>query len=332
MRLLVKLLVFGLIIAGLQVTIYHHTPKEKPSQIVKRAIRARCNHQGIIFLGDSVNFTCDHNEEQREPVSTLLQDELGKYVATVSGGGLDTDVFLAICKFIEREPAYLPKMMVIGINLAGFHGMPEPYTTHKQIGVDLYRADHPWFDVFLKPITTFRFPITQADLSLYEHVNTKIYRGGEYIGLNGTLDIKNPRYKNFSPSNTALYISIRYFYDLDPVNNKNIKELGAITDVLLRNNIRPIFYITPINYERCSAFYPEKFTADISSKVAAVTDFLQKRGVPLLDLSFALENKHFTDAPYPDEHLNYSGRLLLAKSIANYITNSATAYNLVKEN
>ena len=105
-----------------------------------------------------------------------------------------------------------------------------------------------------------------------------------------------------------------YMYGLDHYHRK-VQSLKAISQMLTENNIKPIFYITPINYELGKFHIGEPFQEQVAENTTVVEQVLRRKGVDVLNLVFDLEAYNFIDT----EHLTQNGKSYVAEVLATAV-------------
>ncbi|MCQ3980578.1 MAG: hypothetical protein DPW09_44785, partial [Anaerolineae bacterium] len=170
----------------------------------------------------------------------------------------------------------------------------------------------------------FDSPISQAEFREATVFNGdqpvgKVAEFEELIGVSATRAETNPTdfaYYAGLPSEdevealkgTLVYY---YMYNLD-LNHRKIQSLQATSRLLKENGIKPIFYITPINYQLGEKYLGPTFRERLAENTAVVERVLRRKGVDVLNLVFDLEAYNFMDT----EHLTENGKTYIAKVLA----------------
>ncbi len=134
-----------------------------------------------------------------------------------------------------------------------------------------------------------------------EEVKTEQSGFAYYAGLPSTDEIE-------ALKGTLVYY---YMYGLDH-HHRKMQSLKAISRLLTQNDIKPIFYITPINYELGEVHIGEPFHERVAKNTAVVERVLRRKGVDVLNLVFDLEAYNFVDT----EHLTENGKTYVAEVLA----------------
>jgi pimeloyl-ACP methyl ester carboxylesterase len=102
-----------------------------------------------------------------------------------------------------------------------------------------------------------------------------------------------------------------YMYDLSPTH-RSIQSLVATSHLLKASGIEPIFYLTPINYQRGERVWGETFSEHLRENVSVIETILQAEQIEPLNLIFDLQAYNFLDT----EHLTENGKRQVAQALA----------------
>ena len=112
------------------------------------------------------------------------------------------------------------------------------------------------------------------------------------------------------------YFRLNYLYRLD-MNTEGIVYLNKIIDEAIKNEVKVLTFIPPVNYQLGEKLFGEKFRASYEQNVAKVKGLVGERGAELMDLSYTLTADMFADKNTPDETANDIGRAKLADIMAD---------------
>lgn len=106
-------------------------------------------------------------------------------------------------------------------------------------------------------------------------------------------------------------------------NHRRLEYLGKTLDLLSELNIRALLYITPINYEGGMRHVGARFMDIVRANAKVVQDYiypwLRKDRVGFLNLQERLTSDHFFHADELTEHLNQTGRMMVAQALVKKI-------------
>ncbi|HSV43669.1 MAG TPA: hypothetical protein VLJ10_03855, partial [Candidatus Bathyarchaeia archaeon] len=149
----------------------------------------------------------------------------------------------------------------------------------------------------------------------YEH--TKVFNGNHYVGR--VRDFDNASYAQIDEEKIKKKLIFRYMYLLTPQNRK-VQSMLKLAQLLKENGIEAVFYITPVDFQTGLKYLGPDFFKRVSENTHLISSLLNEKSIQLLDLSFSLPSRHFTwhedsDQLYPNEHLQFLGRMFVVKSL-----------------
>ncbi|MCX7819962.1 MAG: hypothetical protein N2652_12275 [Kiritimatiellae bacterium] len=283
-----------------------------------RELRAAARRP-VVFLGDSVNHTVDPSDHDRAWISQMLGRRLVARVGAASRGGWDMEVFEAASTHIARV-ATSPRTVLITVNPASLWGDGRsPYTTHANLALDLRRTDSVMWAALAQPLRVFRGPAVRPGISLAEYLAQPVIYRGQVLGRRGEFEPGAPRFAATNAASLRDHVVVRYLQPLAP-NNRLLRLAARAAERLTRHRHRAIFFVVPVDVERCARVAPE-IEVVLSEKVAAVRKAVEPAGGEVVDMSCELGADHFIPSPYPNEHLNERGRNRVADRLAALVTN-----------
>lgn len=300
-----------MLLLAAQTVIGTHQARQRPRAVVD--IRRAAQHE-VVVLGDSVNHTVDPSDQNRAWVSTLLAGRLGRRVGAASRGGWDLEVFEAAIEHITRT-ARSPRTVLITVNLASLWGDGRtPFTTHRNIALDLRRSDSWVWAMVAQPLRVFRGPGIRPSISLEEYLERPVRYRGQTLGVRRDFEPGSPRFAMTNAASLRDHVIVRYLQPLEP-GNRLLAAASRSARRLTARGHRAIFFVVPVDVERCAVWAPEIHDV-LAAKVEAVRRAIEPYRAQLLDLSRTLSAEFFIPSPYPNEHLNERGRRELAARLA----------------
>lgn len=284
----------------------------KEYTLLNRYLREKAD---IIYFGDSTIVAEGRDDSDHRSIAMMLQDMAPQWsLGCISHPAYHIGIFMEFCKYIARQK-YRPPVMIIPINMHSF-------------SPDWDRQPHFQFEVqrivlrggllktillaFYKPLVMFNynfFTITQQ-----EFLDTPVFYGNRRVGT--VKDFNNSSYIKYSDKNMKNQIIFSYLYGLSPSQrHRKLKALVETAKLLKRNNIKGIFYITPIDWETGEKHLPGEFLKQFQRNTRLINSLLSAEGVEVLDLSTALPSSSFSWYLYPNAHMNQRGRLYVAEQL-----------------
>lgn len=317
----IKTLLFALIVVAGQVAIAQVRPAEIPETILQLQDHL-ANNTDIIYLGDSTVWYPTGSQTTAEMLQALLPEQT---VGEVSHGAYHLDLYLGFAAYINSQPAR-PETVIIPINMRSFSpGWDQRPTYQFDEEQFVLWAGVPMAQILGTPLDVFG--TFDPAISQDEFLNTPVYNGNTQVGLvrdfepdGATLDNVPANRNQYDvsdlPTGDALTQRLVYYYmyNLD-ANHPKIQALIQLADVFQQSEMRPIFYITPVNYELGQRYLGDDFTAQWDANTQLIKDVLADKGFEVLDLSYDLAAFAFIDT----EHLRDNGKRHVAAQLAEVI-------------
>ncbi len=318
-RFLLKLIIFIPLAFGAQIVLANQLPADIPATIVD--LESYLDQQtDLIYLGDSTVWYPQGSVTTAE----LLQAGLpNRTVGEVSHAAYQLDLYAYFAEYIARHP-HRPETVIIPINLRSFSpewDLRPGYQFEKEKAI----LQHGLFmaETFLRPYLVFAdfdSPISQADF-----LSAPVYKGEtpvgqvqDYEALLGATAESAPAadttnaYAATIPDETQLADALVYYY-MYPLseNHRKLAAMSRIVDLLRQNNIEPLFYITPLNYQQGQRYHGETFVEQVRANTDVIKNRLAEKNIDVLDLSLSLDAYLFSDT----EHLHEAGKQAVATEL-----------------
>ena len=328
----IKLSIFVITLLALQAGITVIYPPELPEEILQLEEQLQ-NGADIIYLGDS---TLTYPAGEVTTVEILQEFLPDHRVGQAAHPAYNLDLYRAYADYIARFERP-PEVVIMPINMRSFSPEWDLRPIYQFEAEKTVLSYGPWLSsIFYRPLDTlggFDPPISQDDF-----LNAPVFNGQTPVGQvadferllgNSTFeaqanDVESAYYRNIPSEDKAetLEASLIYYYmyELRPAHRK-IESMLAASRLLKAGGVKPIFYITPINYELGDRILGEAFGRRITENVTLVEDTLRAEQVELLNLVFELEAFYFVDT----EHLTENGKARLAEVLAALIEPSPPA-------
>ena len=270
----------------------------------------------IVGFGDSVIRTCAPADTNRAPIGQLLAEELPRrWAGFISNGGYNSEVYLNYCRFLVRQ-RHRPRVVIIEMNPAAFSDTPYPFRLFIEEAAALFRKDRFLLNAFYKPLCVFHFTFLQPSITPERFWDSTIYDRDRPVGKVRDFDVNSPVFQALPPDERLRHGIINsYMYPMT-ARGRRVVNLQKIADLLRRKHIRTVFYITPVDWQKCEQIMPDGFAQELDRKVGVLKAALAARQEPVLDLSRALTADFFTPDFYLNEHLNERGRQFVADQLA----------------
>lgn len=283
-------------------------------KIMDEAIKKKTD---VVYFGDSSASNYGLDDTDKSPLPEMIKKRIGeKTLASIDNPAYAAEVFLAFTEYMVREH-YFPEFVVIPVNIRSFSPSWDKnpgYQFEDQKAILESRARF----MFLKTIGTFSQNRGLSEISQEEFQDAGVYNGRELVGR--VKDFETHEYRHYSEENMKNSILYFYLFSLEETHEK-ISAFSEIAELLSENGIKPVFYITPVDYQTGEKYFPGIFRDRLKENTDLIKSVLGERGVKVLDLSFSLTSDYFAWERYPNEHLNEKGRGYVARKIAERINN-----------
>ncbi len=316
-KIITRILLLSLIILVLQMTLtYYNFQYESPGTI-RKLDKYLTNNIDIIYFGDSTIRYTSLKDTNKQSMSEMLDSMLNTYtVRSVDHNAYHMDIYFPLIKYISEHNH--PKAIVIPINMATFSPCydmkPSFQFETEKIFIQYY--NNYLFRIFYKPLLIFK-AFNIDTISSDEFMNTPVYNGDKKI-----CSVKDMEFQieKRTMKNIIIYY---YMYPLIKAHRK-IDSMMEIIRLTKKNNIKLIFYFTPLNYKICEKYLGNEFRIRIKNNTNIIKSLLSDKGIGFLDLIFDLPSESFCwiDDGCLNEHLNEKGRKYVAESLNKWLSNN----------
>ncbi len=274
----------------------------------------------VIFFGDSTNDFSPAGEADRRSISTMVSDNIAPLrLGTVAHPAYHADLFKEFCRFMSRQEQ-VPSVVIIPINMRSFapnwHNKPS-----FQFGMERVILRRGFLFWFYRPLAVFKFNFNRINERQY--LKIPVYLVQKQVGVIKDFRIRRKRefpskqkWREYANQAVADVLLVHYMYGLSSEHPK-ILSLKKIAAHLSKRQIKPIFYITPVDYMTGEHFYPNQFSRNIMQNIQSVKQILAEMRATVIDCSRDLKAVNFAwRRPVVNEHLTWQGR----KHVADRLT------------
>ncbi|MFH1894656.1 MAG: hypothetical protein ABH813_02040 [Patescibacteria group bacterium] len=277
--------------------------------------KAKKEGADIIYLGDSAVSHYSPKDLNKRAIPQMLQEILPEHsIVSVDNAAWKADIFLEVCKYIIKQK-YYPKIIIIPINMRSFSPSWDKRPGYQFEEKKAILKNKLSF-MFFKTIEVFDKSDKFNEITQDEFDNTEVFNGEEAAGK--VKDFESHEFRHYSEENMKNTILYYYMFSLKK-ENRLMQFLLETAKILRENNIKPVFYITPIDYETGSRYFPGEFSERLKSNTETIKSVFSENHFEVLDFSKDLETDFFAWEKYPNEHLNEKGRKYVAEKIAEII-------------
>lgn len=321
-RFLYKLLFLFLILLLAQCGLYLVIPQEYPS-IVTELSQELKSHNDIVGFGDSSVYFYAKEDKVKKSIFLMLSEFYPhSKINEFDSPAYHLNFYEHMLEFIIAENKNV-KVLIIPINMRSFSpqwDMNPGYEFEEEILAMKYFNN--WiFRIFYKPLAVFKLFLPK--ISDHDYNNAIVYNGEKIEGR-----VKEFLSSSYDDWHSKKYMKdkfiFHYMYSLKKKHRKIISLL-KINTIAKKNNIKVVFYVTPIDFEFGNIVIGSDFQKRIVENVSVLTEIANSEGFDMLDLSCALSTNYFTwrsdpAGDYsPNEHLTDKGRLFVARKFKEQI-------------
>jgi predicted esterase len=320
---LLKLIAFITILLTIQAAVSAVYPPALPKEILELDQQLQAGVD-TIYLGDSILIHPLGEPTLPEILRSLIPNHT---IGSVAHPAYHLDLYERYINYLVKHNSQV-KRVIIPINMRSFSPEWDLRPTYQFEREKTILTYGPWLStIFYQPFATFGLfdsPISQVDFREATVFNGdqpvgQVAEFEELIGASATeaeTDQDDFAYYDSLPSedetealkSTLIYY---YMYNLNP-HHRKLQSMKAISRLLKENDIKPIFYITPINYQFGEQYLGETFRQRLAENTAIIEQILRRKEIDVLNLVFDLEAYNFVDT----EHLTENGKTYVAKVLA----------------
>ncbi len=278
----------------------------------------------VLYFGDSTIRFYGARDTNKAGIDELFREQSGLSTCTIANPGFSVILYSQYVRLLATTQ-YKPKLAIIPVNLRGFSDSaskrPSVSFPLRQIYIR-YRAngEFEW-----RNYLQYRF------LGLEKRQNDAwndkpVMYGGDNLGTNRQiLDASRiNEIIDYAPERESQYarqlaIKFRYHYMMDVgPNDPMLKHIDDTVGYLKKLGIPVLFYFTPINISDGERYAGKEFMEQVTRNFAVIRQRIETHGdgVTVIDLSRLLDPSCFIHKQDVFEHLNTTGRTLVAQQVA----------------
>ncbi len=255
-----------------------------------------------IMFGSSVNTYFSQSDHDKRSIAEMVDSLTTIKVAGINRGAFQLDIFFDFCQYMIRNNR-MPQMIIIPINMRSFSPVWDLRPEYQFVRRRRILIGFPYIHFRARNIDYRKFN------------NTPVYRYNKKVGKVNTY-IYHPHMDSSEAVRKGLVLN--YLYPLKR-NHRKLKSMRAMTELLVKHRIIPLYYIEPIDYRKGELIYGEQFSSHIKSNIDCIQSILSKYNLKALNLCFALNSEYFDYAIVPNEHMHAEGRIFVAETLARQV-------------
>ncbi len=329
-KILLKLLMLVLLLGVLDI-VYYFTLYQKDidenCSLMELSQRAT-EGVDIVYLGESSNFSCAKTDTDRRYICMMIEDLLpGHHVGNLTKGACHAGVYYDIMRNIPRKSDV--KTVIVTVNMRSFTSewiysnletalrkerimMKRAPALYRRLLLD-FKVYPVWteeersaliIDGFEKQTFTLPHSVPYHNANEWDHA----------FAQNGTL------HNGVHPSEDSIALAchhIKHFACQLDENNPRIKDFDNIVKLCKRRGWQPVFNILAENVDQIDTLCGPDLMVLLEQNVQYIKDRYEPQGVMVVNNLRAVRDCDFSDRDFPTEHYTQTGRLAIAKNVAD---------------
>lgn len=263
----------------------------------------------ILIMGDCMFEVVAFDDIQKDSLAEIMQQKLGRENVkhlTMHGMGLPTFYHMLKAQLNNKMK---PSIFVVMLNF-------ETLTGKQHL---LPRSQHT--ELVKKAAALSSDP--DGELKEYVRVVEERVKNvqAEFFTTNNysSNKLSNNDKGRISDNAAKVFFKLNYMYKLNP-DIESIMYLKKIMDLAKKNNFKLLPFVPPVNYERGTELFGERFENAYNYNLKLLNDIISEQGFSLLDLSHICTKELFAHTTTPDETTNYYGREKVAAYLCDEIS------------
>lgn len=274
----------------------------------------------VAYFGDSSLDTVGPCESDRRSIPEIFAKASARQTLMVGHPAFGPWIFRKIAPLVASTSSI--DTVIVPVDLRAFSSEWFMNPLDRFVGKQIF---YSWLDGRPALDTYFHFRFLDSPGGLDARYNaTEIVTAQGPIGTIRTLNDRIRKIKRVTTcpedySSQAALRALRYnFYygEVIPPDHPNFTFLLETLAPLAARKKRVFFYITPVDLEEMAALGGPALISTVRRNLATIRAFFAARGLPLLDLSGGLADRHFIERFCTCSHLDGFGRAYVAEQVA----------------
>lgn len=304
---------------------YLVVPLADPDPLAQALLRAfDTRPYDVLFFGDSVITETGVCDTGKQRIPEVLEERLGRPVYTVAHWAFSPMVYRDYARLLRRT-AYRPRLAVLPITIRDFSSQffrnPDFHFRERRLRIRRAAEGVDW-----SGFPHWLVGLVRQDIEEWAYAHEPVSIDGVVLGSNTDIErrAKIPAILEckHEPYDHAQELALRFTYHyMEPIppDHPLFRDLAATVRELRSQGIAVVAYITPVNVVEGSHYAGPRLGERVAANARLVAGFLERLGVPTLDLHDAVGPDDFIDKAYACEHLDQTGRSLVADALADAI-------------
>ena len=331
-KLLFKLLILLIVLAVLDIIYYFTLYKKdisKNCSLMELSLEA-AKGKDIVYLGESSNHSYGEDDTDRRFINEMIEDLLPEHhVGKLSKGACHAGIFYDILRNIPES--YEVNTAIVTVNMRSFTSewiysnletplrkeqimMKKAPALYKRMLI-AYKAYPIWTEKersalirkgFKKQTFTLPHPFPYQNANDWDH------------GVGYSCTLYNGRQPSIDSVALACHYIKHFTCTLDE-HNPRIKDLDNIVKFCKKRGWQPVFNILAENVDQIDSLCGAELLYLLEQNVKYVKDRYESQGVIVVNNLTAVRDADFFDRDFPTEHYKQTGRLTIAKNVAEAI-------------
>jgi len=254
-----------------------------------------------LALGDCALSAVSLTDTNRDSLAALLQKSLGKEeLKILAMHGMGMGGYFHMLR-MQISLGMRPKHLLLEVNMETF--MPRHHLLPRSQHVEL-----------LRKVSTL---LKCKDKEFQDFIDLSAKRFGTFQTDFFSGAAKNQK-NRVSDNSAKLFFKMNYMYSLDR-NVEGFVYYMKLLALLKHENIKPIIFIPPVNYQFAYKLFDDKFRVAYEANLDTIRRETEEMGFSLLELQYVLTPDEFCAVDTPTETSNYAGRQKLCTLLSRTI-------------
>jgi len=303
---------------------------QKYSEVIN-LVRAVPDDADIIYIGESSNITFRANDIDKRPISGFVGEYFPELiVADITKPASHAGIYKVLLSNLPESDAR--RTIVVTLNLRSFNAqwVYSKLETALQKSMILLQDYPPLYNRF---VLSFKIYDIKSDKEREEQFRTQwvqdtlrfpnevsFYTVPDWDAQVRNNGVKNPdSSRNEELTTLACHYIKAYAFQIDTVGSPRTRDINDIIELAEQRGWNLIFNLLAENTEKAQELVGDDLLFLMEQNRILLIDYLQKRGIKVVDNLYAIESEQFIDQNWTTEHYAEKGRKIIAANVAGQL-------------
>lgn len=285
----------------------------------------------IVYIGESSNVTFRANDIDKRPISGFVGDYFpGLSVADITKPASHAGTYKVLLSNLPKSN--VKKTIVVTLNLRSFNAqwIYSKLETALQKSMILLQNYPPLYNRF---VLSFKMYDIKSDKEREEQFKTQwiqdtlrfpyevsFFNVPDWDAEMRDKGIKNPDgSRNEEMTTLACHYIKAYAFQIDTIDNPRTQDIIDIIELAEQRGWNLIFNLLAENTEKAQELVGDDLLFLMEQNRLVLTNFLQRRGITVVDNLYTVASDQFIDQNWTTEHYAEEGRKIIATNVAEQL-------------